>query len=177
MNNLNMSVHGLDVCLECAITNWFFASSSAYNKIRLLLKDNSIKTFREFVDVDCKIVKSMRRQIDGSHIFEVLQYIKYRENNGDCDLVEVPTQWDDKYYGNWKENENLKFVNPTPPHWKVEDNRIESWRRERRYLMARTMALPSPPPPPLTTTTTTTTALDIVWNKGVISNETFYGKC
>ena len=71
MNNLNMSMSGFESSLEYVVSNGLSAKS-AYHKIRVMLKDNSIKTFREFADIDYVVVKSMKQWMDGYNIFELL---------------------------------------------------------------------------------------------------------
>ena len=80
MNNLNMSMSGFNSTLEYVVSNWLI-----FNKIRLWLKDNNIKTFREFADIDHRVVESMGYY--SYKVFELLQYIKYIENNHDYDLA------------------------------------------------------------------------------------------
>ena len=113
-----------NVGLECVVTNWL-SRETAYNPIRIMLQDNSIKTFSEFTNMDKNIVKLMR-QNNAYKIFELLQYIKYINNNGDYDLAEDPTQWDKKDFKDWEITGMPEFANSSTPYRTMENNRIQS---------------------------------------------------
>ena len=48
-----------DVGLKSVVTNWLYGEATD-NTVRLMLQDNSIKTFCEFVVMDQNIIKLMR---------------------------------------------------------------------------------------------------------------------
>ena len=88
---------GFDGSLEYVVSNWL-----VFNKIRLWVEDNNIKTFGEFVDIDHGDVKSMGYY--RYKVFQLLQYIKHIKNNGGHDLAENPTPWDNKDSRDWQVN-------------------------------------------------------------------------
>ena len=109
MDNLKTSMSGFHSSLEYVVSNWLI-----FNKIRLWLEDNNINTFGEFVDINHGVVTSMGYY--SYKVFELLQYMEYIENNGDHDLVENPTPWDNKDFRDWQLNQRPKFANPTTWH-------------------------------------------------------------
>ena len=157
-----------DGSLEYVASNWL-----KYNKIRLWLEDNNIRTFGEFVKIDHEVVNLMGYY--RFKVFEILQYIKYIKNNGDYDLAENPTPGDNKNFRNWQ---------------------IQRWKRVRKDLRApapeivankevisnsnvdpadnneiinakfESSTVPVPVPVPITTTTTTTPVI----HREIVSN-------
>jgi len=109
-----------DVGLEYVVTNWLY-DEAADNIVRLMLQDNSIKTFREFVDMDRNIINTYR-------ICQLLRYINCIYNNNDYNLAEDPTQWTKRDFADWERNGEPQFADSTTPHRIMEDNRIQSWR-------------------------------------------------